>query len=148
MPAKIIEIADAVAADLNAAPKTGAPGFSQAFTAERTYRPTFDLADLKTLKVTVVPKAVTATAVTRTKSQYDCQIDVAVQKKFSEMPADGDALMALVQEIADYLRGRPLAGCSDAAWLGCQNVPVFVPEHVEEFRQITSILTLTYRATR
>lgn len=148
MAAKIIEIAKAVEAQLNAAPKTGDPAFSQDFTAEFSYQPTFDLVDLKTLKVTVVPKGFTTTAATRAASQDDYEIDVAVQKKFSEMPADGDALMALVQEIADYLRGKRLAGCSDAAWLGCKNDPVFVPEHIEQFRQFTSVLTLTYRAVR
>lgn len=138
--AKIIEIADALAAEL----ATGS--FTESFTPERSYQPTFDLADLKTLKVTVVPKTKTAVGGTRGASQDDYDIDVAVQKKLGADPkAESDALMLLVEKIADHLRGKRLAG---ASWLATQNEPVFAPEHIEQFRQFTSVLTVMYRATR
>lgn len=138
--AKIIEIADALVAELNAAT------FTQPFTPERSYQPTFDLADLKTLKVTIVPKTKTAAAGTRSASQNDYQIDVAIQKKLGTDPkAECDALMLLVEEITDHVRGKRLAS---VAWLASQNDPIFVPEHIEQLRQFTSVLTLMYRAVR
>ena len=62
----VIDIADAVAAELNAAPPDT---FSQAFAAARMVLPEFDLEDLAELKVTVVPKAVEITGATRSGSQ-------------------------------------------------------------------------------
>jgi hypothetical protein len=29
-----------------------------------------------------------------------------------------------------------------------ENVPVYAPEHLEEYRQFTSVLTLTFRVVR
>ena len=49
--AQIIELADAIVEQLNA------HEFSETFTAERGYLPTFDLPDLNSLKVTVVPSS-------------------------------------------------------------------------------------------
>ncbi len=51
--AVIAEIADAVVAELNAT------AFSQSLVATRSYLPRFDLAEMKELRVTVVPKGVT-----------------------------------------------------------------------------------------
>ena len=73
----ITDIAEAVKDELNGG------SFSQTFTAERHYKPAFDLPDMKTLHVTVVPKGLDMQATTRTSAQHDVQIDVAVQKKFT-----------------------------------------------------------------
>ena len=143
--ATIIDIADAVAATLNA---PGEPGFSQSFTAERKALPAFELADLAGLHVTVVPKAVEVTGASRSLSQHDYQIDVGVQKKFSagsELEADVAALCGLAEEIAVFLRRRPLAGVSGAAWVRSANEPVYSPEHLAEKRLFTSVITVTYR---
>ncbi len=48
----LVAVADAVVASLNAGT------FSQQFTAERKYVPAFELAEMQTLHVTVVPKSV------------------------------------------------------------------------------------------
>ena len=72
-----VDIAEAVKDALNAAT------FSQAFTATRQYRPAFELKDMATLHVTVVPHAVDVQSLSRTKQQYDVQVHVAAQKKLS-----------------------------------------------------------------
>jgi hypothetical protein len=56
--------------------------------------------------------------------------------------------MALVEEIADFFRLRRLTSYPDAIWVRTDNVPVYAPEHLEEFRQFTSVLTLTFRVVR
>ncbi|MBI1373632.1 MAG: hypothetical protein GC159_12960 [Phycisphaera sp.] len=144
----VIDIADAVAAELNAAP--GSPAtFSQAFTAQRQVLPIFELADLAALKVTVVPRSVQITGSTRAASQYEIAIDVGVQKRVGkQVDDDVETLSTLVDEIADYLRRRQLSQATYAAWISIDNEPVYAPEHLAEQRVFTSVLTVTYRALR
>lgn len=143
--ATIIDIADAVAAALNA---PGEPGFSQTFTAARRALPAFDLADLADLHVTVVPRAVETAAASRSFTQHDYLIDVGVQKRVSagsDVEADVAVLSGLVEQIVAFLRGRSLAGVPGAAWVRSVNEPVYSPEHLAEKRLFTSVLTVTYR---
>jgi len=138
-----VEIAEAVKTELNA------EAFGMAFTAERAYLPEYDLQDMSVLTVTVVPKAMDGERVARSAEQVDYQIDVGVQKKLATASvAEIDALMALVQEIADRLRFRRLAEKPDALWVRTQNEPVYSVEHLSQLRQFTSVLTLTYRVAR
>lgn len=139
----VIDIADAVVARLNAG------SFSQQFTAERKYQPVFGLPDLGTLRVSVVPRSVSIEGGTRTASFFDCAIDVGVQKKVNpDQPAEVDGLMDLVEEIADHLRMQRLAEAPEAAWLSIANEPVFAPEHLDQERTFTSVLTVRYRVRR
>ena len=136
----VIDIAEAVKEELNGGT------FSQSFTAERHYQPTFDLQDMKTLHVTVVPKDIEMQLATRSSSQHDYRIDVAVQKKVTvgDM-AELDELMGLVEEVIAFLSRRKLASVPAAMWIRTANEPIFATEHLEQFGQFTSILTLTYR---
>lgn len=141
--AVITDIADAVVTELNG------HTFSQAFTAVRHYRPLFNLADMQSLHVTVVPKAVSVERLDRTSHQEDYQVDVAVQKKVDAVDNTTlDPLTALVQEVADFLRGRRLAGLPAAICVADRNEPIYAPEHLDDLRQFTSVLTFTYRVVR
>jgi hypothetical protein len=141
--AMILTIADAVVAELNAA---SAGTFDPAFTAVRRVLPEFDLSDLAELKVSVVPKAVEINGSTRSVGQFDCQIDIGVQKKLGkDLDAEVMALCGLMDAIAGYLRRRPLSAAPHAAWVRTQNDPVYAPQHLAEQRTFTSVLTVTYR---
>jgi hypothetical protein len=142
MPASIIAIADAVSAELNAT------SFSQAFTAARHYEPTFELSTMSTLRVSVVPRAMTSKTLDRSRDSFDFEIDVAVQKKTDPTLANLDELMALAEEIADHLRLNPLSTLPDVRCMEVVNAPIYASEHLQEFRQFTSVLTLTYRKYR
>jgi len=136
--AMIADIAGAVVTALNG------HTFSQPFTAARAYLPVFDLKDMKDLRVTVVPRGVEMTTAGRGLAASDIQIDVAVQKKLSGADnAEIDALMGLVQEIADFVRSTGRFG--DGSWVRTENVPIYSPEHLGELRQFTSVLTLTLK---
>ena len=136
--AMIADIAGAVVTALNG------HTFSQPFTAARAYRPVFDLKEMTDLHVTVVPKGVELTTAGRGLAQSDVQIDIGVQKKLAGGDnAEIDALMGLVQEIAEFVRGTGRFG--DAAWVKTENTPVYSQEHLGELRQFTSVLTLTLR---
>ena len=136
----IIDIADAVAAEL------AGGEFSQSFTPERRVLPDYELADLKDLRVTVVPHGLEITGATRALSQYDVQTDVGVQKKIAaDIDAEVADLLGLVEEIAEFLKRRPLAALSQAVWVKTANDPVYAPDHLAEKRLFTSVLTVTYR---
>jgi len=137
----ITDIADAVVAELNAAE------FSQPFEAQRRYLPRFDLAEMKDVHVTVVPKGATVLSGSRAHHQHDYEIDVAVQKK-TAADADVDPLMGLVEEIADHFRGKRLEAMSNVAWAGTAHSPIYAPEHLEQLGQFTSVLTFTFRTMR
>lgn len=142
----ITQVADAIASALN----DGA--FSQEFTAQRLYQPSFELADLDTLRVSVVPKSVTVTNASRTHAFLDCAVDIGVQKKLSAAVENADAeieeLLVLAEEIADHLRQKRLEAMPEALWVSLEHEPIFAPEHLDQHRQFTSVLTVTYRVRK
>jgi len=141
--ATIIDVANAVVAQLNGG------SFSQPFTAQRLYRPQFDLSQMKTLHVTVVPKALTINSLSRGSDSHEYQIDIAVQKKFeTEMTEELDPFVSLVEEIADRFRIPRLASLPSALCVKVENKPIYAQEHFDEMRQFTSIITLTFRVAR
>jgi len=138
----IVAIADAVVAELNGG------SFSQSFTAERNYLPLYDLKQLKTLRVTVVPSGTAIETKARKTAQHDVEIDVAVQQKLAATDnTELDPLLALVEEIADHFRFKRLAS-PDAVWIKTENEPVYAQEHLDQYRVFTSLLTLTFRILR
>lgn len=141
--AVITDIADAIVAQLNGAT------FGQPVTAVRSYLPQYDLTEMQSLHVTVVPKGVVLGSADRSRGQGDYSIDVAVQRKFAAGDnADLDGLTNLVEEIIDHFRGRRLDSYPDAAWLKSEQAVLYAPEHMAELRQFTSIVTFTYRVLR
>lgn len=135
----IVEVADAVVSELNAGE------FSQDFEAKRFYRPVFDAVQLKTLRVSVVPKRIEVSTQARNRNQYDVSIDVAVQKKLdSDTNEEIDPLMALVEEVGEFFRLRALTSIA-AAWVKTENVPIYALEHLDQQRVFTSLLTITFR---
>jgi hypothetical protein len=142
MPASIVALADAVTAELNA------HSFSQAFTAARHYDPTFELSTMGTLHVSVVPRAMTSTTLDRNRDSFDNEIDVAVQQKTEPTLTNLDGLMLLVEELADHFRGHPLASLPAARCVEAKNEPIYAGQHLQELRQFTSVLTLTFRLWR
>ncbi len=142
----VIDIADAVTAELNAAPPAT---FDPAITAVRRVLPEFDLAELAEMKVSVVPKRVVITGSTRAASQYDIAVDVGVQKKCGkDLDLEVATLTTLMDQLADYLRRRSLNAAPFATWVNIANEPVYAPEHLAQQRVFTSVLTVTYRAMK
>jgi hypothetical protein len=136
----ITQVAEAVIAELNATT------FSQPITAIRSYLPRVELADLKALKVTVVPSSVTVAAASQSQTQRDVAIDVAVQKKLGqEQNPSLDPLLALAEEIAEHFRAKRLDSFPGALCVKTEFKPIYAPKHIEQLRTFTSVLTLTFR---
>ncbi len=120
--------------------------FSMPFTAQRMALPLFTLEEMKTLHVTVVPREVASSVLDRSRDEEEVKVDVAVQKKVaSAVVSEVDPLLALVQEISDFLNRRAM---NAATWKRTESKPVYAPEHLHEKQQFTSVLTITYRAVK
>ena len=141
MVAEIINLADAIVTDLNG------HSFSQTFTAERGYLPTFELPELGTLQVTVVPKEDDGKLDTRASSSHGYAIDVGIQKKPTTIDnAELDPLVLLTQEVADFfLFGKRPGG---ATLISPSIRVLYLQEHLHKLRQFTSVVTFTFRGWR
>ena len=73
--ATIIDIAESVVAEINATT------FSQPVTAARHYAPQFEIGEMGTLHVSVVPKGLASKSLDRSRDTFEFVIDVAVQQK-------------------------------------------------------------------
>ena len=135
----ISNIANAVVEELNAGT------FSLAFEATTTLLPSFELKELQTLKVTVVPRSQVFQRATRTQTGREIEIDIGIQKKFSG-DDEAEPLLSLVEEIANHFDGKRLTTPS-AICTKVVNEPIYAPEHIEQYRQFTSVLTLTFKTT-
>lgn len=133
-------IAQALVADLNA------HAFSLSFTAVRAYLPVYDLGEMATLHVTVVPVGRTLQPATRALLQIDHRIEIAIQQQVAvDVVATVDPVLALVEEIADHLAGHRLAATPEAQWVKTEHLPFVAAEHLNDLRQITSVVAVTYR---
>ena len=135
-----VQVAQAVTDALNG------PMFSMPFTAQRVALPAFTLEEMRTLHVTVVPREIASSILDRARDEDEIKVDVAVQKKVaSAAVGEVDPLLALVQEVADFLNRRSMGV---ATWKRTENKPVYAPDHLREKQQFTSVLTVTYRLVR
>lgn len=142
MPAEIVTIAEAVKEAINAAT------FSQEVVAERLYVPVYNLQDMGEIKCSVVPSSLGSEQADRSRNVFTYVVEVAVQQKIEPTVENLDALMALVEEIAAVFRSKRLAEYDAARCMAVENDPAYAPEHIEEFGQFTSVLSLTFRVWR
>lgn len=145
----IIDIANAVVGLVNSGT------YVQPVAAKRLYQPVLELPETETLTVSVVPKAQTVNPGTRTDDFVEVAVDVAVQKKLTFDASDQtalDGLMTLVEQIIDRLRHEHLEiGTTTpkrALFVSIANEPVFAPDHLEQLRQFTSLITVRYQVRR
>jgi hypothetical protein len=149
--AAILNIADAVVAILNDAALNSQ--FSQFFIAERFYVPVHKLPELTTLQVTVVPMTIGGELLSRGGQYLETHtISIGVQQQIGqgamtndEIKAACDPLVFLCQEIISLFAAKPLTGYSRAMCTWHDWKPVFSPEHLDERRVFTGVVTLTYK---
>ena len=129
-----VDIADAVAAELSSLP----------ITVHRRVLPEFELAKLTDLTVSVVPKSVQITPVTRDATAYEVAIDIGIQRKIGkDTDAEVETLSGVVSSIVAFLNRRSLAALQ-ARFKTIANEPVYAPEMLSEKRLFLSVVTVTY----
>ncbi|KAA0220478.1 MAG: hypothetical protein KJ057_12920 [Phycisphaerae bacterium] len=145
----VVEIANAVVALINSGT------YAEPVVAKRLYQPVLELPEAEALMVSVVPKAQTVNPGTRTDDFIEVAVDVAVQQKVTFDASDQsalDGLMALVEQIIDRLRHEHLeigtTTLKRALFVSIANEPVFAPDHLEQLRQFTSVVTVRYQVRR
>ncbi len=137
-----ITIADEVVKTLN----------SGGVTATRSLFPFYELKDLASLRVTVVPKSVDIQSFSRSSSEFDYQIDIAFQKSV-KLPDDPEVstLADLVLTTAKSFRGTVYSGVGVGAGVGinaiCSKVGILLysAEHIQPPSVFTSVITLNFK---
>lgn len=157
MTAIIIDVADAIAAELND------HDFGHDYTAERSYGDwDMELSDLEHVHVDVVPAEAKIEQDDRGETLHTVSIDVGIRKRFGPTThmsdtgrvdkAEVNALVSLLQTFAEYLSpvgalaGR-LPDVPEAAWDSVQVRALFIKDHLRELRQYTGIIRVTYQVT-
>ena len=144
-----IGLADAVVALLNG--NVAAGGFSQNFAAERIYDPMRPMETMETLRVDVVLGDKKCHPLDRSRQHNMLRIQIAARQVIkaaagssAEMAAL-DNLVNFMEEIDNFIclpaNRRPVAYCG---WQESELVYPFLPKHLRESRQFTSLLTQTY----
>ena len=137
--ALLIDVANAVVAELNSSVL-----FSDGVTAVMNLKPEFELKDLKELKVTVVPKALKISNETRQDGGREVKVDIGIQRKTADLEIIAE-LMQLVEDVAGLFEHKRLSQYQQAVCVEIENDPIYDPEHLRQYRQFTSVITLTFR---
>jgi len=152
MAARLVEIADAVVAALNASAFQDVAAV--AFTAARVVDPLVKLTALADLNVQVMARKDRVTLLTRGGAkQVDYLIDVALRKKLASAAdtAEHDALLALVEQIEDFFFENDVAEidetCVEATTDETGENQWAVAE-IREAKLFVSVVTLTFRGGR
>jgi hypothetical protein len=139
----VADVAEAVRTELDAGV------FSQKFKAIRAYRHNETLPQGRELRVSVVPKGIKVAPASRALCAYHLEIFVVVTKKVAGAGTDViDPLLGLPEEIVEFFRLRRLADCPDAVWLSTEIDPMVSTGHLEQLKQFTSLVTLSYKVVK
>lgn len=138
-----LQVADAVVHEINNAE----PGtFSEEFTAVRKSIPTYDLKELKTLRITGIAKGIEIAKASRLQDAYDIAVDVGVQQKIGkDTEAEVDRLSGIVSEIVNFITRRSLSQMPGMLWQKTTNELIYDPELLEDDRVFMSVVTVMYK---
>ena len=119
--------------------------FSMPFEPVLSVLPSYEPAELATLRVSVVPRAMEIERVSRNSSRYTVTVDIGIQKRIDNSPEETVASLGeLTDELNFFLKDNPLEEEPAAQWNSISNEPLYVPEHLSQKRIFTSVLTVKY----
>jgi len=143
MSSVIVNIVKAVKVELDA------HVFDPVITTERSYRPFYELEDLKSAVVCIVPWGMAQARETREALSFDAEISIAIMKKLSgSTNAEIDTMMDLVDEINAYITSATLSTYTNAKWISAINAPVYDENYLNVQNQFISQLKVTYKVVR
>ena len=144
MPSPLIELADALAASLDA------ETFSLSPLVSRTNWPSYAVEDLANPVIAVTPGSVEMTRANRVLFQIDYSLNIFVGRHV-ETDADADAMFELAEEVGDAVRNHTW---DSAGWPAGSGSPVAVtiaidPDEALRDRNVwRAVITATYRYFR
>ena len=140
MSVNTIQISDALVAALN-----GGSFSSKQFIAKRSVLPLFELKDLSDLQVTVIPRNVEISILSRDKQMYEHTIDIAIQKKVDKpIEVEFDSLILFVFELAQAIGGYDLRSIC-AVYSGIDIKPLYSLDDLAQDGVFTSVLSVKYK---
>jgi len=148
--ATVCDIADAMLDALNGTV------LSLDFTADRWYVPIRDLRDLTGLTLSVVPMTTAGTQLDRGGHYMDeYEVAIGIQQVIgqgmmtnAQIKTATDPLMAFAEQIVKLFRNYTLDRDPVAKCVGYVHDPIFAPQHVDEMRLYTSVITLKWKLGR
>lgn len=123
--ADILALAEAVAASLEG--------------AEVSFAPEYDLKDLKTKKIVVVPVGIESKPTARDRLEERYRIHVGLLRRCTE-----DDVPVLVREVVAIGQGFLQKTVGGMRCMKTEYVPLYSPEHLRERRQFTGVVELTF----
>ena len=120
--------------------------FSLPFEAVFSVKPGFELAELDTLRVVVVPKTLEIGAITRVSSKYLVSVDIGIMRRIGKLTPEAavETLGDLVDEITEFLKTATLDAFPAAQCVGVANDPIYIPDHLTQSRTFTSVVNVKY----
>lgn len=117
-------------------------------TIERVIIPELTQADIKarTLKVSVVPKAIGNEAASRSEDLNEYQVDIGIQKKIEDIETEVPTLLIFVKEVVNFIKRKNLPTKPTAKYIGLENKSIYDVAHLSEHHVFTTVITVTYRA--
>jgi hypothetical protein len=119
-------------------------------TATRTWLPVFELDDMTETRVTVVPRQHTSVVASRSHLEHEISCDIGIQKKLKRNKTNEDIEIDFLVNFADSIRDKVafvdhVISGHHASFLSINSETLLAPDHLEEMRQFTHVLTVTYR---
>jgi hypothetical protein len=146
--ALIVQLADDVVSQLNK--KQG--GWTVKFEAKRQYTPKAELEETDSVVAKVAIAAWRVAPDNRTEWAHEYDIDIGIQYRANPAAGDQatakfDEVLRLAEEISDYWEDtRPtVADCPlmNISFGPSGDAP-YIPDHIEKFNQITTVIKLTF----
>jgi hypothetical protein len=132
------DVAELVADALNES------GLLSSLSAEVLALPEFQLDEMGTMHVTVVPVAFGPfEMISRGQDISDCSMEISIQQRVSNIESDTRELCSFVQQIAQYLTRKNL-GNRAACWRSTMIEPLYDSESLREKRLFVSVIRLVY----
>ena len=150
MTLDISQVAEQVKVTLNAG------SYSQSVTGDRRWLPEYNISELGTLTVTVVPNAESVESIGRTNVRDEYTIDIGIQKLLgTHKPGDTayiseiDGLVKVAKEIADRFRVSPnhtLNTTPKARWIRTEIPAPYSPDDLKEHGVFMTVVRLTFKS--
>lgn len=110
------------------------------YKAEVSYFPEFELRELDTMRVVVVPLSTTYKRISRGYHEELPKVQIGILKRINE---DGlDMMLQFIEKLGLGFLNKKLAG---ATCVGVAYEPIYSPEHLRERSQFTGVIELTFR---